>query len=127
MVIDWINNDKNSAVTIYNNNITLSKHAASFFEDAFGVAVGIDRETNNLIIQKINKEEYEKDSLDNSNFHKIEIKTSYGRINSKSLVSQISKRLGLDFKKQQSFKFGAKWNTGTKMLIISTNRKEGIE
>ena len=44
MNIDWLSNDKTSAVTIYSNNITLSKQAANFFEDSYGVAVGIDRE-----------------------------------------------------------------------------------
>ena len=120
MNIDWLSNDKTSAVTIYSNNITLSKQAANFFEDSYGVAVGIDRETKNIIIKKYNKEEYEKDFKDNSNRHKIEIKTSCGRINSKSLVEKISKILGLDFENNLSFKFDAKWNTGYKMLVVST-------
>jgi len=125
MNIDWINNDKNSAITIYNNNITLSKQAATFFEDAYGAAVGIDLDTNNIIIRKISKEEYDKFCSDDSAVHKVEIKSSYGRINSKQLVSKISDKLGLDFTKQQSYKFSAKWNTGYKMLIISTQRKDG--
>lgn len=127
MKIDWINNDKSSAVTIYNNNITLSKQAASFFEDAFGVAVGIDVDTNNIIIQKIYKEDFEKQSIDDNNLHKIEIKSSYGRINSKNLVTKLSEKLGLIFDKNQSYKFNAKWNTGYKMLIVSTNGKENEE
>ncbi len=127
MMIDWLNNDKSSAVTIYNNNITLSKQASRFFEDAYGVSVGIDTDTNELIIKKISKEEFEKDFVDSSNYHKIEIKTSYGRINSKSLVARICERMNLDFSVQQSFKFDAKWNTGKKMLIVSTNGKKGIK
>lgn len=121
MKIDWINNiGRNSAVTIYNNNITLSKQAANFFEDAFGVAVGIDRETKNIIIKKYSKEEYEKEKSDSNYLHKLDIKSSYGRINSKPLVSEISSVLGLDFQTQTSYKFDARWNTGYKMLIVST-------
>mgnify|MGYP003314407474 FL=1 len=55
MNIDWLSNDKSSAVTIYSNNITLSKQASIFFEDSYGVAVGIDRDTKNIIIKKYNK------------------------------------------------------------------------
>lgn len=120
MNIDWLSNDKVSAVTIYSNNITLSKQASSFFEDSYGVAVGIDRNTKNIIIKKYNKEEYEKEFKDNSNLHKIEIKTSCGRINSKSLVEKISKILNLDFAKNTSYKYDAKWNTGYKMLVVTT-------
>ena len=121
MNIDWLSNDKTSAVTIYSNNITLSKQAANFLEDSYGVAVGIDRETKNIIIKKYNKEEYEKEFKDNSNLHKIEIKASCGRINSKSLVEKLSKILGFDFSENVSYKFDAKWNTGYKMLVVSTN------
>ncbi len=120
MNIDWLGNEKSSAVTIYSNNITLSKQAANFFEDSFGVAVGIDRDTKNLIIKKYNKEEYEKEFNDNNNLHKIEIKASCGRINSKALVEKISRILGLDFSVNTAYKYDAKWNTGYKMLVVST-------
>lgn len=120
MNIDWLSNDKSSAVTIYSNNITLSKQASVFFEDSYGVAVGIDRDTKNIIIKKYNKEEYEKEFKDNTNLHKIEIKASCARINSKSLVEKISKIFNLDFETSTSFKYDAKWNTGYKMLVVST-------
>lgn len=120
MNIDWLSNDKSSAVTIYSNNITLSKQASIFFEDSYGVAVGIDRDTKNIIIKKYNKEEYEKEFKDNTNLHKIEIKASCARINSKSLVEKISKIFNLDFEITTSYKYDAKWNTGYKMLVVST-------
>lgn len=120
-MIDWISNDKNSAITIYNNNITLSKHASRFFEDAYGVNVGVDVDSKELIIKKVSKEEFD----NGSNCHKIEIKASYGRISSKALVSKICEKLGLNFNNQQSLKFDAKWNNAKRMLIVETNRKEG--
>ena len=126
MNIDWLTNDKNSAVTIYNNNITLSKRALLFFEDSYCVVVGIDRDTKNLIIKKFNKEEYEKEIKDANNAHKIEIKKSCGRINSKVLVEKISKVLNLDFTNQTSYKYDATWHTGYKMLIVSTGGENNI-
>lgn len=126
-MIDWINNDKNSAVTIYNNNITLSKQASRFFEDAYRCNVGVDTDTNELIIMKISKEEYEKNYSDKTICHKIDIKSSYGRINSKSLVDKICEKLELEFTDNVSFKFDAKWNNGKKMLVVATDRKRGTK
>ena len=60
MKIDLITkNSSLGAVTLYENNITLNKHAANYFKDAYAVAVGIDRESGNIIIQKVSKEEAE--------------------------------------------------------------------
>ena len=53
MNIKWINKEKTTnAITIYNNNITLSKQAAMLFEDAYGIlffklfVYGLDKFTN---------------------------------------------------------------------------------
>lgn len=58
MKIDWLSKQNEyGAITIYNNNITLNKQGANYFLDAYFVAVGIDRDSNNLVIKKISKEE----------------------------------------------------------------------
>lgn len=118
MKINWLNNNNNSAVTIYYNNITLSKKAAVYFEDAYGVAVGIDNDSKNIILKKITKEEY--NSNENDNLYKIDMKSSYARINSKPLVNELCNLYNFDFKKDTAYKFNAKWNTGYKMLIVLT-------
>lgn len=119
MKIEWINKeDSNGAVTLYDNNITLSKKAANFFNDAYAVAVGIDRETQNIIIKSISKDEA--NQLEKDNLHKIAIKGSYGRITGKRLIDEISNVIKIDFSTKQAYKFGAKWNTGFKMLIVNT-------
>lgn len=119
MKIDWINKeDSNGAVTLYDNNITLSKKAANFFMDAYAVAVGIDRDTQNIIIKSVSKEEA--NQLDKDNLHKIAIKNSYGRITGKRLINEISGAIKIDFSKKQAYKYGARWNTGYKMLIVNT-------
>ncbi len=121
MKISWINKeDSTGAVTIYDNNITLSKQASTFFEDAFAVAIGIDGETSNLIIKHVSKEEAESPKTDRNSLHNISIKASYGRITGKKIVDEIAHVLKLDFSTQQNYKFNAKWNTGYKMLIVDT-------
>ena len=123
MKIEWFNHvDNSSAVTIYENNICLNKQASNYFTDAYMVAIGMDSDTNNIIIKKVSKEDAE--TLDKESLTKISLKSSYGRITGKKMIDQISFILGLDFKTQNAYKYNAKWNTGTKMLIIETGGKK---
>lgn len=121
MKIEWINKDNNiNAVTLYNNNITLSKQAALLFEDAYGVAVGVDTEDGCLVLKKVTKEEILKKEIEKENVYLVTMKPSFGRINSKKLILEIQRFLDLNFEKQTSYKFSAKWHNGNKMLIIDT-------
>ncbi len=119
MKIEWFSPlEETSAVTIYSNNICLNKQASNYFLDAYGVVIGIDKETKNLVIRSVSKEESESPSFDKDRLTKISINSSYGRITGKKLIDKISVVLNLDFSAQQTYKFGAKWNTGSKMLIV---------
>lgn len=120
MKIQWITKDESkNAVTIYDNNIRLSKKAADYFENAYAVAIGIDSDSNNLIIKKVSKEEAESHIIDKNQLHKISIKASYARITGKKIIDELKTVFDLDFKTPLTcFKFGAKWNTGDKMLIV---------
>lgn len=121
MNIAWIIKEKtSSAVTLYNNNITLSKQAASFFENSYGIAVGFDIENKVLVLKKVTKEEVLKKEIDEDDVYELTIKPSFGRINSKKLIVELSNYLDFDFSKQLSYKFSAKWNNGLKMLIVDT-------
>ena len=124
MKIDWLSNQNQlGAITIYQNNITLNKQAADFFSESYCVAVGIDRETNNLVIKSVTKEEFENASESvKAQFHKLAIKKSYGRITGKQMIDELAVILNLDFNKQLAYKYSAKWNTGYKMLIATTNK-----
>lgn len=127
MKIEWFNcKDNLSAVTIYANNICLNKQASNYFIDAYAVAVGIDRDTKNIIIKNVSKEEAESSTIDKNSLNRISIKSSYGRITGKKLVDQINEVLKLDFNKSLAYKYGAKWNTGSKMLIIESGGKKDV-
>jgi hypothetical protein len=125
MSIEWLTKDTTtSAVTIYKNNITISKKAANYFDDAYAVAVGVDKENKLIILQKVLVNEIEKFSKES--LYNISIKTSYGRINGKQLVDTVLENLGLSIVSNKDYlKYNAKWNTGSKMLIIDT--KKGVE
>ena len=56
MNIKWITKDDSlGAVTIYENNIRLSKKAADYFLDAYAIAIGVDIDAGKIVIKKINK------------------------------------------------------------------------
>ena len=125
MSIEWFFKEKEiSAVTIHNNNITLSKSATSFFVDAYGIIVGIDNETKDLVLKKIAKEQVENNEHRKEDLYMLTIKPSYGRINSKQLVNNIIKHYKLNFNEKTSYKFNAKWNNGLNMLVIKMNGGE---
>ena len=121
MNIQWISsNNTTGAVTIYENNITLSKKAADYFNDAYAIAIGVDGDTKNIIIKNVSKEESESNAMDKSHLYRISIKASYGRITGKQMVDELKYIYGFDFSKQTAYKFNAKWNTGDRMLIVET-------
>lgn len=119
MKIKWLSKDESlGAVTIYNNNIRLSKKATDYFSDAYAVAVGIDTDSNSLIIKNISKEEAESNRFDKNRLHKIQIKPNYGRITGKHMIDELILNYGFDFNVKPAYKFGARWNTGDKLLIV---------
>lgn len=121
MKIKWIGtDDSRGAVTVYENNITLSKKAADFFNDAFAIAIGVDDDSNNVIIKNVSKEEAESNIMDRNHLYKISIKASYGRITGKQMIDELKNIFGFDFVKQPAYKFNARWNTGDRMLIVET-------
>lgn len=121
MNIEWISQEKrNNAITIYNNNITFSKQAANCFVDAYGIAVGFDKENQNIVMKRVTKDDVNNKVFAKEDIYNLTMKPSFGRINNKKLIVELSKYIGLDFSKKQSYKFSAIYNTGTKMLIIDT-------
>ena len=125
MKIKWITKDDSlGAVTIYENNIRLSKKAADYFLDAYAIAIGVELEENKIVIKKVNKEEAESLGIDKARLYKINIKPSYGRITGKKIVDELKELYNFDFSKQLAYKFSAKWNTGEQMLIVDV--KEGM-
>ena len=115
MKIQWFEQEVNSsAVTIYDNNVTLSKQASNYLSDAYGIQVGFDVENQTLILKKVTKDDVNKQY----------IKQSFGRINSKKLILELQKYVNLDFTHQKSYKYNARYNNGQKMLIVDI--KEAI-
>lgn len=124
MNIEWITQEKPSnAVTIYNNNITFSKQAASYLMDAYGIAVGFDRQDKKIIIKKVSKEEIDNKIFKKEDIYTLSMKPSFGRINNKKLIEKLTDYLNFDFSNHTSYKYSATYNTGNKMLIVDTKEE----
>lgn len=125
MNIQWFQQEKsNNAITIYENNITFSKKAANCFDGSLGIAVGFDKDSGSVVMKSVTFEDINNKLFSKEDIYTLTIKPSFGRINSKKLIMELSRFIRLDFTKQTSYKFGATYNTGTKMLVIDT--KEAV-
>ena len=111
MKIQWFEQEVNSsAVTIYDNNVTLSKQASNYLSDAYGIQVGFDVENQTLILKKVTKDDVNKQYVNPNQLYTLTIKQSFGRINSKKLILELQKYVNLDFTHQKSYKYNARYN-----------------
>ena len=116
MKIQWFEQEVNSsAVTIYDNNVTLSKQASNYLSDAYGIQVGFDVENQTLILKKVTKDDVNKQYVNPNQLYTLTIK---------QLILELQKYVNLDFTHQKSYKYNARYNNGQKMLIVDI--KEAI-
>jgi len=111
--------------TIYEANITLNKAASSYFDSAYVVLLGLDRETHQIAVKPVSKEEVSLGFIPGEQQHNITVKPSYSRICNKQFVQEIAALAGLKFGENQAYKFKAVWNGKESALIIDLNRREG--
>ncbi len=111
--------------TIYEANITLNKSATGYFENAYVVLLGLDRDKKLIAIKPITKEEISMGYIPKEQQHNITVKSSYSRICNKLFVKEVSDLVGLKFiEHHQSYKFNASWNKEENVLVIDLNKKE---
>lgn len=110
--------------TLYEGNITLNKSATSYFESAYVVLLGLDRDQLLIAIKPVTKEEIGLGYIPDEQQHNITVKSSYSRISNKLFLKEVADLIGLDFKSTQAFKFKAYWNKKDNALIIDLNKKE---
>jgi len=118
MEIQWLSNTMQNTVSIYETNITLNKVAASNFIHSYATLIGFDRENNTLIIKSLNKEDATSGLYKESDLHPISVKATYGRINGKNIIRNISSLFPLDFSVKTSYKYKSEWDEISHSLII---------
>ena len=111
--------------TLYEANITLNKSASSYFDNAYVVLLGLDKNTKKIAIKPISKEEVSMGYIPEEQRHNITVKSSYSRICNKSFLVEVSELMGLKFGNNESYKYKAVWNEKENALIVDLTHKEG--
>lgn len=120
MNIEWLRSEKyNSSITVYQNNITFRQNIAKQFQDALGIAIGIDKEEKLLIFKKIT--EANKKTLNQVELYQLDFKPSYARLNSKKVVELLNS-LVVE-KENKNCRYKASWDEEKEMLLVYTKEK----
>jgi len=123
MNVQWFSKNLQGVVTIYETNITLNTIARNYFKNAYKTLIGYSKENNILLIKALDKEEAMIPKYDKGDLRSISIKASYGRINGKDIIQNISKFYPLDFKKKNLYKFPCEWDATKKYLKVFMERE----
>ena len=111
--------------TLYEANITLNKSATSYFENAYIVLLGLDRENKRIAVKPVTKEEISLGYIPEEQRHNITVKSSYSRICNKLFLKEVAELTGLEYvEHHQSYKFKAFWDKKEDALIIDLNQRE---
>lgn len=118
MEITWFNEKpKDCIVTIAAGNITLNKAATNFFESAYSVLLGIERNQHLIAIKPLSKAEAIRHDIPESNKYKITVRSSYSRVTNKAFIEEISQFIGIDFN-QKTKKYKASWQNKDQLLVV---------
>jgi hypothetical protein len=118
MEITWFNEKpKDCIVTIAAGNITLNKAATNFFESAYSVLLGMERNQRLIVIKPLSKAEAIRHDIPESNKYKITVRSSYSRVTNKAFIEEISQLLGIDFN-QEPKKYKASWQSKDQLLMV---------
>jgi hypothetical protein len=111
--------------TLYEANITLNKSATTYFENAYIVLLGLDRENKMIAIKPVTKEEISLGYIPQEQQHNITVKSSYSRICNKLFLKEVSQLINLEYvERHQAYKFKASWDKEENALIIDLNKRE---
>lgn len=118
MQINWFNEKpKDCVVTVANGNLTLNKPATNFFETAYSVMLGINKDKNLVFIKPLTKEAAVKHDIPENAKYRISVRSSYSRVANKAFVNEIVdlKHLNLE---QSTYKYKANWDSKEEVLVV---------
>ena len=122
MVITWFGAEERiGTASFYPNNITLNTVASFPLGEAYRVQVGMD-ESGRLLIVPISKEKAESGVYDEYALLPFEVRKSFSRINSASLMRQIASAFGLKLDGKNPIKRTTAWDPKANILYV--NMKE---
>lgn len=118
MNITWYNEKpKDCVVTLASGNITLNKPASLYFENAYSVMLGIEKEKKLIIIKPLSKADAQRHDIPDKSKYKITVRASYSRVTNKAFMEKVSEFAGIDFEKG-THKFKSDWDQSHQVLIV---------
>ena len=118
MEISWFNEKpKDCIVTLSTGNITLNKMATTFFENAYSVMLGIQKENQKVVIKPLLKAEALRHDIPDNKKYRITVRSSYSRVTNKAFIEELSDLFNLDLVSNPK-KYVANWHAKEQILIV---------
>lgn len=121
--IIWLNPVvKEGTATLSAKGIILNTVAATKFQNAYRVKIGVNKAARQLIIVPLTRDQIEKGVYDESSLLKPQIEKSFTKISSVELMRSIASIMELELGKAGE-KYPAKWNEDSASLYINIERR----
>lgn len=104
--------------SIYENHITFNKSMLKYFQDAYKVRVGIEKENQKVYVFMINKDYAFSGEIPESSLLSISTSNTYARICSRAMVEYICRTFGINVGKKDYIRYNATWDEKKKAIII---------
>lgn len=118
MEITWFNEKpKDCIVTLAKGNLTLNKPATTFFENAYSVMLGYNKDKQTVFIKPLNKEHALRHDIPGSSKYRITVKSSYSRVTNKAFMEEIVSIAHIDLENETK-KYKANWNEKEQILVM---------
>ena len=123
MEITWFNEKpKDLIVTLAKCSLTLNKPATTFFDTAYSVMLGYNKEQRSIFIKPLDKEHALRHDVHDKNKYRITVKSSYSRVTNKAFMDEVSQFAEIELN-DDSKKFKASWLEKEQILVVDLNEE----
>ncbi|MCR5647453.1 MAG: hypothetical protein K6F81_04160 [Acholeplasmatales bacterium] len=116
--------DRVGTVTFYDRHLLLNSKLIKYFEEAYKVRIGLDKELNEVYVFPLDKDHALSGEIKESSLLSLSVSKSYVRIASKQLIEFLSNAFGLVINKGDSIQFKGYFDDKKKCLIIDMGGKK---
>ncbi|MCK9235757.1 MAG: hypothetical protein WC225_04020 [Acholeplasmataceae bacterium] len=118
MDITWFNErPKDSVVTLTSGNLTLNKPASQFFAHAYSVMLGYNKDTAQIFIKPLNKEQALQNVDPGTRRYRITVRSTYARVTNKAYMKEMDELFQLKLS-DEGRKYKAHWDDKTRILVV---------
>lgn len=119
-MLEFFDDDtKTGIASIYDRHILFNSKLIKYFDSAYKVRIGIDKEENQVYVFMISKDYALSGEINETSLLPVSISKSYVRVASKSLINFISNSFGLEIEKGKSIQFKASYDEAKKAIVIN--------